>query len=347
MTITYWHRLLGQLFEDLLTSVQITVQTDFNIMSDPPRVDIVLLRRQDPVWTPAQRARLPDGIRDSTAAHVLLEFKYTESLTRQAIHKIVGYIAFYRETQRLVSTPEAAQIFILSAKTPRRAFLQMYGYHVSALPGVYYSDNCIVRDVPLLALNQLRNLPHNAYVKCFASRRREKAAAFALLEDLDIVQLSQRLGSFVMGLRTFWFKEGVDMVRIESVTPEYIRELGEQMGRFYLSTLTVDDVLPYFKPEEVLARFKPEEVLARFKPEERLAGLEPYLAELAQIQQRQFEYHALDRALRLRFQASVDAYVQRLDKLDMDDLNDLNELLLTVDNLTEFEAALENIMPAQ
>lgn len=335
MAITHWHQLLGKLLEELLPAVRITVQTEFNIMSNPPRIDVVLLRRQAAAWTPAQRARLPDGVRDSTANHILLEFKYTESVTRRVIHKAIGYAAFYRDTQELPTPHSTAQIFILSSKTPRRAFLQTYGYQVRALPGVYYSDNCILQDIPLLALNQLRDVPHNAYMKCFASRQREKAAAFALLGDRDKVKLSPRLGEFLMGLRTYWFTGGTKMDTVDVITPESIMALGQKMGQAYLASLTVEDVL---------ARFKPEERLRGLKPEERLAGLEPYLAELAQAQQRQSEYHALDRTLRLRFQAALETYQQRLAPLDLASLNELNELLITVDSLPAFEAALENML---
>lgn len=77
---TFWHRLLGALLTYILTSVNISVQTDVPIMTDPPEVDILLLRRYDRQWTQDQRLRLPDGIRDSPAHTILIEFKATESV---------------------------------------------------------------------------------------------------------------------------------------------------------------------------------------------------------------------------------------------------------------------------
>lgn len=41
---------------------------------------------------------LPDGIRDCNANHILIEFKYTESLTADAIRQAVSYEYFYRTT---------------------------------------------------------------------------------------------------------------------------------------------------------------------------------------------------------------------------------------------------------
>ncbi len=96
-TRTHWHQLLGKLFELVLTSFGIEVQVDFNLMSKPPRADLLLLRR-DPaqlIWTLEQLARLPDGIRDSLASHILIELKYTEPVTGDVLEKVhclsIGY----------------------------------------------------------------------------------------------------------------------------------------------------------------------------------------------------------------------------------------------------------------
>ena len=64
---TRWHRLLAKILEELLTPVGITVHTELPVVSDPPLVDILILRREEKTWTTAQLERLPDGIRDSSA----------------------------------------------------------------------------------------------------------------------------------------------------------------------------------------------------------------------------------------------------------------------------------------
>ena len=351
MAIIHWHRLLGTLFEELLPPVQITVHTDFKVMSDPPRADILLLRRHHLSWNDEQLARLPDGVRDTSASHILLEFKYTESLTSRIIHKIIGYDIFYKETQQLPD--EAVQTFILSAKTPRRTVLVKYGYQASDLPGVYRSSNPVLRDIQLLVLNELRNEPFNAYVKCFASRKKEKEAAFETLEGMGAEGLFHyhKLWSYLAGLKTYWFIEGGTME--EAITPEKIMEIGERWRQAYISSLTVEERLLGLKPEERLLGLKPEErllglkpeeVLSRYKPEERLAGLEPYLDELRQTQKRLDECQALNRVLRVRFKASLEPYQKRLDQLDIAGLEKLNELILTVDALAEFDAALNQTL---
>jgi len=64
------HKLLGKVFEELLTPVNVTVETELRIMSESPEADILLIRRNQPGWTEAQRNLLPDGIRDTQADHV-------------------------------------------------------------------------------------------------------------------------------------------------------------------------------------------------------------------------------------------------------------------------------------
>jgi hypothetical protein len=93
------HKALGTLLQELLTPVGITVVTEFQVMAAPPRGDILLLRREQPEWTPAQRVLLPDAIRDSRASHILVELKSTETFGKAALRQASGYDTFYRRTQ--------------------------------------------------------------------------------------------------------------------------------------------------------------------------------------------------------------------------------------------------------
>ena len=45
------------------------------------------------------KGAVADGVRDSTAGHVLLEFKYTESVNETALAQAVAYDHFYRQAQ--------------------------------------------------------------------------------------------------------------------------------------------------------------------------------------------------------------------------------------------------------
>jgi len=48
---TRWHELVAKMLEELLTPVGIEVYTEFPVMADPPKADILLLRKDEPGWT--------------------------------------------------------------------------------------------------------------------------------------------------------------------------------------------------------------------------------------------------------------------------------------------------------
>ena len=360
-----WHRILGKLLELLLTSWGITVHTDFKLMSEPPRSDILLLRRTGRIWTDEQRARLPDGVRDTMAHHILLEFKYTESLTHRAMAKILGYDVFYKESQNL--SDKKVQSFILSAKTPQPAFLTRYGYQVSELPGVYWSDNVMLAPIGLLVLNELRHEPHNAFVKCFASRHHEKEVAFELLAGVSEARLSAFLWAFLAGLQRLVIKtEEVTMKK--GITPDDVIEIGKGLESKLLATLSVEkrlqglrpeerllglkleERLLGLKPEERLRGLRPEEVLAQYKPEEVLAQYEPYLAERQQQVVKQTLQHTIQRTLELRFKlvaAQVETVKKQVADLTVADLEQLSEVAVQAQDMVAFQAELNSLVKSE
>jgi hypothetical protein len=173
---TRWHRLLGKLLEELLAPLGISVFTEFPLMREPPKTDILLLRKEKAGWSSEQRACLPDGIRDSRATHILLEFKYTESVSRNAVRQTLCYDNFYKRVRGLKDYE--VQTFLLSSKTPNAETLKKIEYVSSGQPGIYRSGNRLTEAIPLLSLNELSDKPHNAFFKFFASRRKVKKSAF-------------------------------------------------------------------------------------------------------------------------------------------------------------------------
>ena len=246
---TQWHELLGAFLKELLSPVNIHVETEAKVMTESPRIDILLLRRDEPEWTAEQLALLPDGIRDTKAASILLEFKYTESLNDDAIQQTLGYDLWYKQNKKLKN--EQVQSFLLSARKPQKSTLKKLGYRNTQYPGVYRSDFRIIKKVILLSLNELSNEPHNAYIKCFSSHRQEKQMAFNTLENQAYSSLTTKLINFIDGLKGIWFAlpKGEDM-NLE-LTPEMLTAWGDKWGESYLRRL---------KPEQRLAGLKPEEL---------------------------------------------------------------------------------------
>ncbi len=377
---TYWHRLLGRLFELLFAAMPVSVKVDFNLMSEPPRSDVLLLRYEGVTWTIEQLARLPDGVRDSRAHHILLELKYTESLNKRRIEKAHAYDILYRETAGL-SDKEVAT-FILSSKTPRQSLLDEFGYKPTKWPGVYRSTQPMVERVGLLVLNELRDEPHNAFVKCFASHVTEKQKAFRALMGMGRAILPTSLWMFLVGLRRTMLGKGDEEMRV--ITPDDVMAIGKQMRDVLLASTPLEErlkgfdseevlevllrykpeevlsrykpeevlsrykpeeVLSLYKPEEVLSRYKPEEVLSRYKPEEVLSRYKPYLEE----RDHQATLKRVEQTLKLRFKVAEDRLKQfdeRLQKLNSATMEQLYEVAIMADSLADFETKLSMLEPA-
>ena len=241
---TPWHRFLGKGLELSVGQEQVTVESELQVSSEPPRIDIVLLRRETPQWTQAQRALLPDGVRDTDAADILLEFKYSESLSQDAIVQAVAYEYFYRTSRGMEAA--AVATFVLCAKTPRAPRLAAFEYTATDLPGVYRSTNRYVGHVTLLVLNQLRAEPWNALVKTFASRRSEKNKAFALLQKSW--QLPLELSVMLDGLQTIW-SVAEEIKMSEALTIERVMQIGEESKRLLLRHLSPEELDAYINPD--------------------------------------------------------------------------------------------------
>jgi hypothetical protein len=275
-TKTRWHRLLGTLLEKLLSPVGVTVSTEAPIMSTSPKTDILLLKRTPGPWTELQRSRLPDGIRDSQANVIVLEFKYTESLDADALRQTLSYDYLYRQTQHQEN--QEIQTVLLLAKQPQSETWAKFGYEATAQAGVYGCSHWLLNTIPILSLNELPNEPHNAWVKCFATHRAEKRKAFQLLKQLDWAGFTADLEWFLAGLWRYWFNPTTgDDMSLENVelTAEQITEMGKFWGSIYLSKLSAEERLAGLSTEDRLIGLKPEERLIGLKPEERLIGLKP------------------------------------------------------------------------
>jgi len=116
---TSWHRLLARLLELVLAPVHIEVLPDVSMMI-APEADVLLLRRLTAQWTAAQRALLPDGIRDSKASHILIEFtqSFNEDALAQAIgEEFFGSLGYFVELNIFINNDLA-----ISKKLPKTVF---------------------------------------------------------------------------------------------------------------------------------------------------------------------------------------------------------------------------------
>ena len=261
---TRWHLLLSKMLEEILIPVGIEVHIDLDIMSESPRVDILLIKRTKGTWLPKQTARLPDGIRSSRAKHILLEFKYSESVNGDVFEQALCYKKFYKQSRKLKE--KDVQIFLISSKTTRKEVLTRFGYSLSETSGVYMSSNPFVKNIPILSLNELADKPYNAFFKCFASKVREKRKAFSMLEQWKSGINSNNFWQFIYGLSKICLIKGGDVMK--EITPDTLIKIGKEMGDLFLATLPIEKRLQGLTLEERLQGFTLEEIealLQRYK----------------------------------------------------------------------------------
>jgi hypothetical protein len=256
---TDWHLPFGETLEWDWIPIGIPIYPEALVMSKPPRVDVLILRQPETAWTAKQLERLPDGIRQSTASHILLEFKYTESINNDVVVQTLAYDLFYRNSKQL--TLAEVQTFLVSGIKPQQNTRKLYGYNHKLYPGVYESENQVEQRIQLISLNELADTHYNATFKLFATHQKEKQKAFELLkQSRDVSKIPRGLKSLLSGLLIL----GEQDMNLD-LTPEQVREIGKIWGDTYLSTLS------------------PEERLAGLKPKERLAGLP--LSEIEQLEE--------------------------------------------------------------
>ena len=265
-----WHRLLGALLDAVLSPVGISVETDIPVTAEPPRADILLLRRDQPHWNEAQRQRLADGLRDTDADHLLIEFKYTEGLTESAFVQLLSYDYFYRRHRRLSRNDVAC--FLVSATTPRSDLLTRLGFHPTDRAGVYGgNDHPLLTAMQVILLNELSPTAHNSFLKCFASRRKEQEVSFRVLQHNEVLGSSLRIERLLYGLWRLLMKNAPEL---QEITPEYVMQLGQELIDAVLEATPADKAMKHFTVEERLTGLDPKEFLAGLDPKERLAGLD-------------------------------------------------------------------------
>lgn len=225
---TRWHCLLGRVLAEPLTRLGVTVQTEVDVTGGSPKADIILLRREGDDWTEEQKSWLADGLRDTPARELLIEFKFAESVNEEAIAQLFVNDTLYRARQR--TRPEELSSFLLAARTPRAELMQAHGFKAIGQPGVYATEYPQFSRLRVIVLNELADWPHNAPLKSFASREIEWRKGIEQMIGRGLNLISIDFEWFFSGIRRLRMKGMAEalMEQMEPVgwTPETVLELG-------------------------------------------------------------------------------------------------------------------------
>ncbi|MEO5353176.1 MAG: DUF4351 domain-containing protein [Magnetococcus sp. XQGC-1] len=202
-----------------------------------------MLRREGDAWTAEQKLWLADGLRDTTAKEELLSFKFTESLTEDAIEHLFVCGRLYRAKQKL--NRSELQCFLLLSKTPNTNIMQRFGFKQTDKAGVYAASFPILRSLRIILLNKLADEPHNAVLKYFASRKQEWKKAFECMEQRGLSQASLEFRLITIGLRGIRMKQSVDNLDLAGLTPEHVMGLGRRLIESYLSSSSKEELCKF------------------------------------------------------------------------------------------------------
>jgi len=267
---TLFHRIFGQMIEGLLCPLNLEVYTELPVMSFPPEADVVIIRRHKKSWTDKQKEYLPDGIRDTHARYVIIEFKYTESLNKKALQQALSYDYLFHVHKNIKKVD--MQTFLVSSKTPNEDFMSQMGFRqVSGRKGVYQSDNEACNSINILVLNELPNTYNNVFFKCFASHKIERFKAFELLQKKDLADVTSVVKRLMLGLWQVWYNfQGGKKMEFQ-MTPEQFQKTVDMWGEVYLQSLSPQELLKYvpikdrLKDVPVYERLKDVPVYERLK----------------------------------------------------------------------------------
>ena len=268
-----WHQLFGAILVELLRPIGVEIYTEFNLAPSPPIGDILILRPGEGGWTKKQLAHLPDGVRQSRARHILLEFKYTESLNLLILLQAIMSYALYCRANEL--TGKDVAFFVILSRQPRLDVLRHFGYQPTRIAGLYQSEQPTLQDISLILLNELSPTQYNAFIKCFASQRKQKKAAFEQIRQTPFIEISQELQWLLTGLLNRLLADGGNMMENDVITVEKVKQMGQLLSEAWLNSLPPQKRLAGLSPAELLTVVPPTELLASLPPAERMAGLPP------------------------------------------------------------------------
>lgn len=272
------HVFLATILESLLAPLGVDILSEVNVMGAPPKADVLILRRHGASWNAAQKAWLPDGIRQTSASRVLIELKATQSLNRKTLAQTVSYDHHYQQSQSI--SARGLHTVLVLARTPHKTTLKNYLFHPTRLNGVYVSTYPLCRPIRIIVLNKLANTAYNACFKLFASRLENRRLAAQVLYQQVWQTLPQKLQYILITLFELWYQKEKGEYHMEfAFTPELMERAGKQIFDSYVASLPIKERIAGVPPEELLNQFDPETRLKGLDTETILKGIDPDILE--------------------------------------------------------------------
>ncbi len=268
--LNQWHLIFGAFLARRYEPAQIQVEVEVATTVFPPILDILLLRREHlSHWSVEQRAVLPDGIRDTQASRIVIEFKYTESLDVGAVRQTLIYDELYCKSKSL--KPSQVRTFLVCSKSPSRRTVARLGFVAGSHPGLYHNTSPVVERVNLIVLNELSTEPHNLAFKLFASKRAIRQSAFEQLNQ-NLQGVPDEAIWFANMLKTHGLSNGEANMLTEMTEDQNI-EMGKRLGKAAIRCQPIKERLEGIPAQTVLEFFPTQVRLEGIPAQARLEGL--------------------------------------------------------------------------
>ena len=189
--------------------------------SDSPKIDILLRSRDGRKLTFLQRMFLPDGLRQSEAAHIIMNFAYTEEDKRRSFARTLVCGRYYCDSMEVAH--DDLLLVMLFPQEPDREILAEFGYQPTQDPGIYRSDLPLFRRQIVMVFGELRNALRNAPFKLFARSQDSRQGAYKTLLRFNFLGMPAPL-------------RGV-LAKIAALTEHEVDNFSEEMNESLLDTL--------------------------------------------------------------------------------------------------------------
>ena len=125
----------------------------------------------------------------------------------------------------------------------------------------------------VLVVNELRDEPHNEFLRLFASKQKVRKHTMEEVLDQPLSNWSEELWSVVFGLQQFYQLEEESMKR--ELTVDDVMEMGNNIRKRVIASASPEDRLAGLAPEERLAGLAPEELASMMEQIEALLSKNP------------------------------------------------------------------------
>ena len=167
-----WHRLFGLALQDLLATSPYQVEVEKDLSVQQQRIDIIIIEPGDGSLV----TELPDGL-DNLAKYNLMTYKsLRQPLEEWTLDELIGHYVSYR---KLVSPTvddllpaTDFELYAISTRYPHNLAQRVTLRPLVDLPGVY-EVRWGSRQVRVLVLNQIQQLPQNALWQLFSANEEQ------------------------------------------------------------------------------------------------------------------------------------------------------------------------------